>query len=231
MGIELKYARTTDFLVSSVRADGRLEIDQLTLPPAVEEQRKAGKQVHASYLFEITVSIRGKAWQLHRRIGDENSAIMRQFDELFPTRDQMTKEWQPDRTASPFLFTVFLDMDQSQTKDTDEPTVAFAADLCVRATEYEVDGLLFFKDHFEGGYLFREMITFEAAPPRAVDNKWAIQYRFESQRENGWQRAQAKNDTDLLTFVIPIEQRTPPGIRARLHVETRFWNDWQSTSS
>ena len=34
------------------------------------------------------------------------------------------------------LFNVFLDMGQSQTGK----TLAFAADICVRATGYEVDG-------------------------------------------------------------------------------------------
>jgi len=37
------------------------------------------------------------------------------------------------------LFNVFLDMDQSQ----NGLTLAFAADICVRATEYEVNRLLF----------------------------------------------------------------------------------------
>jgi hypothetical protein len=36
-----------------------------------------------------------------------------------------------------------------------------------------------------------------------------------------------RDDADVLTFEIPIEQLTSPGIRARLHVETRFWNEWQ----
>ena len=97
----------------------------------------------------------------------------------------------------------------------------------MRATEYEVDGLLFFKNHFEGGYLFRDMITLEATPPQTSDGEWAIQYRFENQRENGWQVAAVKDNADVLTFVIPVEQSTPPGIKACLHIETRFWNDWQ----
>jgi hypothetical protein len=67
-----------------VRADGRLEVDGLTLPPSVQADKDAGKSVKASYLFEVTVSVRGKAWQLHRRIESENSAIMRKFDDLFP---------------------------------------------------------------------------------------------------------------------------------------------------
>ena len=222
------YQNLIRFLFGDVRADGRLEIDELTLPPSVQAEKDAGKSVKASYLFEVTVSVRGKAWQLHRRIDSENSAIMRKFDQLFPNRDPQTKAWLPDRNASPQLFNVFLDKDQSQMKGSGQPlSLAFAADICVRATGYEVDGLLFFKNHFEGGYLFRDMVTLEATPPQMQDGSWRIQYRFENQRDKDWQGAKVREDAEVLTFEIPIEQLTPPGIRARLHVETRFWNEWQ----
>jgi hypothetical protein len=213
------YQNLIRFLFGDVRADGRLEVDEITLPPAVQQEKDAGKEVRASYLFEITISVRGKPWQLHRRIASENSAIVRKFDELF-VRDPATKAWQPNRAASPMLFNVFLDMGQSQTGH----TLAFAADICVRATEYEVDGLLFFKNHFEGGYLFRDMVTLEATPPATPDGDWTIAYEFANQRKSG--SATVKEDADVLTFEIPIEQPVPPGIKARLHVETRFWNDW-----
>jgi hypothetical protein len=219
------YQNLIRFLFGDVRADGYLEIDELTLPPAVQEEYEAGKQVHASYLFEITVSVRGKPWQLHRRTIDENSAIVRQFEDLFPTRDPHTKAWVPDRSASPILFNVFLDMGQSQTGS----TLAFAADLCVRASEYEVDEMLFFKNHFEGGYLFRDMVTLEAAPPNSVDGNWKIEYQFASERAQAPKGAKILEDSDdVLTFEIPIEQPHPPGMRARLRVETRFWNDWHA---
>jgi hypothetical protein len=221
------YQNLVRFLFGDIRADARLDIDNLTLPPAVEAERAAGKDVRASYLFEVSVSVRGKSWQLHRRIANENSAILRKYDELFPTRDPVTKEWQPDRAASPQLFSVFLDKDQSQTKNSGEPlTLAFAADICVRATGYEVDGLLFFKNHYEGGYLFRDMVTLEATPPTGVGD-WKIRYRLENQRATGWQEATVAGTPDVRTFDIPIEQPIAPGIKARLHIETRFWNQWQ----
>jgi len=221
------YQNLVRFLFGDVRADGRLEVDELTLPPAVQAEKDAGREVRASYLFEVTVSVRGKSWQLHRRLASENSAIMRKFDDLFPSKDPNTKAWLPDAAASPQLFTVFLDQDQSQTKAAGQTlTVSFAADICVRTTGYEVDGVLFFKSHYEGGYLFRDMVTLEATPPTG-DGDWKIRYRFENQRETGWQDAKVNDGVDVLSFEIPIVQPTAPGIRARLHVETRFWNQWQ----
>jgi hypothetical protein len=91
-----------------------------------------------------------------------------------------------------------------------------------------VNGLLFFKNHYEGGYLFRDMLTLEATPPQTSNGDWKIRYRLENQRDQGWKDAQVHDGTDILTFEIPIEQPIPPGIKARLRVETRFWNDWQT---
>jgi hypothetical protein len=218
------YQNLVRFLFGDVRADGWLEIDELTLPPAVQKEKDAGKEVRGSYYFEVTVSVRGKAWQLHRRIADENSAIVRRFDDLFPTKDAVTKNWIPDRDASPMLFNVFLDMNQSQTGH----SFAFAADICVSATEYEIDKILFFKDHFEGGYIFRDMVVLEATPPADAKAEWNITYQFASERGVPPKPVLNLKDEDhILAFDIPVMQPHAPGIRARLHVETRFWNDWQ----
>lgn len=223
------YQNLIRFLYGDVRADGYLEIDELTLPPAVQAERAAGKKVRASYLFEVAVSIRGKPWQLHRRTASENSAIFLKFDDLFTQWDEVRKVWIPDRSASPRLFNVFLDMSQSQTGN----TLAFAADLCVRVPEYEVDGRLFFKNHFEGGYLFRDMVTLEATPAATPKDQWKIEYQFASRRDQAAQPAKIVAapqalpvNAPALTFEIPIEQPNPPGIKARLRIETRYWNNW-----
>jgi hypothetical protein len=218
------YQNLARFLFGDVRADGYLEIDELTLPPAVQKEYDKKKQVRASYIFEVAVSIRGKSWQLHRRTANENSAIFRKFDDLFPRWDAKKKEWIPDSDAAPMLFNVFLDMGQSQTGK----SVAFSADLCVRVPEYTVDGVLFFKDHFEGGFLFRDMVMLEATPPASKTAKWKVEYWFANDKREERALAKIVEDSDeLLAFEIPIEQPTPPGIKARLRVETRYWNSWQ----
>ena len=40
------------------------------------------------------------------------------------------------------------------------------------------------------------------------DGGWRIQYRFENQREKDWQDAKVRDDAEVLTFEIPIEQTT-----------------------
>src|SRR5262249_12361148 len=51
------YQNLIRFLFGDVRADGYLDIDEVTLPPEVEKEYEAGKEIRASYLFEIAVSI------------------------------------------------------------------------------------------------------------------------------------------------------------------------------
>jgi pimeloyl-ACP methyl ester carboxylesterase len=218
------YQNLVRFLFGDVRADGTLEIDELTLPPAVQEQYKAGKDVRASYLFEVSVSVRGKTWHLHRRTSNENSAIFKRFDELFPKMGAHRDSREPNRRESPILFNLFLDMSQSQTGS----TVSFALDLCVRVPAYEVDGVLFLKDHYEGGYLYRDTIVLEARPPQEQGDEWVFEYAFGSDRGAPRRAASIVENTEaVLTFEIPIEQPHPPGIRARLRVKTSYWNQWQ----
>ena len=218
------YQNLVRFLFGDVRADGVLEIDQLTLPPAVQKMFDAGHDVRASYLFEVSVSLRGKPWQLHRRTANENCAIFRRYDELFDKPAKKGDPAPPRRDASPVLFNVFLDMSQSQTGT----TLSFAMDLCVRVPDYEVDGMLFLKDHYEGGYLYRDTVMLEATPPAGETAGWVFEYWFANDRTGGRRIAETVDVTGRsLTFEIPIVQPFAPGITARLRVTTSNWNDWQ----
>jgi hypothetical protein len=221
------YQNLIRFLFGDVRADGVLEIDELTLPPAVQEELDKQREVKVAYLFEVAVSVRGKPWQLHRRTVSENSAIFRQFDELFPETGGAAPTRRRNPAANPVLFNVFLDMEQSQTGT----SFAFAMDLCVRVPGYQVDRLLFLKDHFEGGYLYRDTVLLEATPPRTAADGWVFEYWFTNEPGRPRRRAQIVENTDnTLTFEIPIEQPQPPGIKARLRVRTSYWNDWHTAA-
>jgi len=126
----------------------------------------------------------------------------------------------PDFLESPLLFNVFLDIGKSQTGN----SVAFSADLSVRVPEYEVDGFLFLKNHYEGSYLFRDQITIEAFFPSTPDDEWRIDYQFASKRGEPPKTAVVEETDEELIFKIPIEQPNPPGIKATLRVITTFWN-------
>jgi len=90
---------------------------------------------------------------------------------------------------------------------------------------------LFLKDHFEGGYLYRDTVFFKETPPTEQHDEWTFEYWFANQQYR--QRRKAKiieKLADALTFEIPIEQPHPPGIKARVRVQTSYWNQWHTAT-
>jgi hypothetical protein len=158
------YQNLTRFLFGAVRVDGIMDVDSLTLPVEVQREFDHGKKVRASYKFEVVATVRGAQWQMHRRAVRENSAIQRTFDELFPETPDGTR--MPSRDRSPHLFSVFLDPTKSL--NTRTKSVSFAFDLAVLVPDYEIDGVLWLKRHYEGGYLYRDLIVVEATPRRSA---------------------------------------------------------------
>ena len=215
------YQNLTRFLFGTLRVDGILDIDDITLPAEVQKEFKAGKTVHASYQFEVAASGRGCQWQMTRREVRENSAIFRSYDELFPGDERTVRP--PDRAKSPHLFSVFLDPNKSVKAS---GTVSFAFDLKVLVPYYEVDGLLFMKRHYEGGYILRELILVEAFPDKAALGGWRIKYGYQEDNPGkpGIDAVTRALDGEAgLAFDIPIAQKTRPGVKGALRIEARSW--------
>ena len=208
------FQNLTRFLFGDVRVDAVLQIKQLTLPAKVEEARKAGKQIRASYNFEVVVRVRGKMWDLHRRTSSENSAIFRKFDDLFPKDGTEPRH--------PQLFSVFLS--RGARVNPKRPGLGFSVDLSVLVPQYEVDRVLWFDDHYEGGYLFRDKINFEAMPPSGDEQTWDLKYGFDSSTPNRTTRSATSQEADNETqFLVPIVQNTRPGIEATLVLRATPW--------
>jgi hypothetical protein len=213
-------------LFGSLRIDGFLDIDELTLPDEVQEALDKGHEIRASYHFEIVASVRGVQWQMHRRTVRENSAIHRTYDELFP--QQKNGKRQPDREHSPHLFSVFLDPSKSVRDDQPmkKRSVSFAFDLAVLVPDYEVDRVLWLDRHYEGGYIYRELIVVEATPDPKIKGGWRITYGFQKDTPNAAPNpieTTSLPDADGIQFQIPIVQEKRPGIRATLRLEARSW--------
>jgi hypothetical protein len=215
------YQNLTRFLFGAVRVDGILDIDTVTLPREVQQEHDRRRKVRASYKFEIVAAVRGAQWQMHRRTVRENSAIQRTFDELFP--EDSTGARHPNRERSPHLFSVFLDPTKSLAK---KKSVAFAFDLAALVPDYEVEGVLWLNRHFEGGYIYRDLIVVEATPAPASPGGWRLTYGYQSQTPN---TANKKTDvTELrgggLTFSIPVESKKgDPSLTGTLRIELRPW--------
>jgi hypothetical protein len=207
-----------------VRADGVLDIDDISLPPDIEAARVAGNDIRASYQFEMAASVRGAQWQVTRRQARENSAIFRTYDELFP-KQEGTRDRPPDRSKSPHLFSVFLDPSKSKEKN---GTVSFAFELKVLVPDYQVGGILNLLHHYEGGSIYNRTILVHATP--LPPSSWQIRWGFQD-------ATPGVADTDVTTspvpaignlqaglkFEIDIPKTTDPGLKGTLRVTLRPW--------
>ena len=215
------YQNLTRFLFGALRVDGILDIDDITLPAEVQKELMAGKKVSTSYQFEVVASVRGCQWQMTRREVRENSAIFRSYDDLFPGMNGTERP--PNRDNSPHLFSVFLDPTKSVKTS---GSVSFAFDIKVLVPDYEVDGILFMKRHYEGGYILRELILVEAFPDKAALGGWRIKYGYQEDNPGkpGIDAPTRKLDGELgIAFEIPILQKTRPGVKGTLRIEARSW--------
>lgn len=208
------YQNLRRFLFGDARIDAYLRVDDLPLPAAVEKLRKDGKEVRASYHIEVIARVRGVRWDLHRRTVNEESAIFAQFDDLMPAADGTHRRV---HLASSFL-------SSAGRVNKRRLSLGYSLDLGVMVPEYVVDGLWFNKNHFEGGYLFRDKINLEATV--ANGGGWTLRYGFDSSTPN---RATRLAEHQALPghchrFTIPVEQKTKPGLRGELIIETQPWS-------
>ncbi|SEH56196.1 PGAP1-like protein [Rheinheimera pacifica] len=219
------YQNLTRFLFGTLRVDGILNVDDITLPMEVQKAFKDGKKVRASYQFEIAASVRGCQWQMTRREVRENSAIFRSYGQLFPGKDGTERV--PDRAMSPHLFSVFLDPRKSVKTS---KSVSFAFDVKVLVPDYEVNGVLFIKRHYEGGFIFRELILVEAFPDENALGGWRVKYGYQDINpgkpgvDAQVQLLSTGDASQGFVFNIPIEQKTRPGLRGSLRIEARPWS-------
>lgn len=221
------YQNLTRFLFGNFRVDGVLDIDELILPKEVDDalakmSNADRDRFKASYQFEVAVSVRNCQWQMHRRNVRENSAIFRTYDELFPRGADGQR--QPDRSQSPHLFSAFLDQTKSVKRT---KSVSLAFDVAVLVPDYTIDGVLFFKRHYEGGYIYKEQIIVEATPDEAAVGGWRINYGYQEDTPNLARKLAVTRplpDQNGIAFDIDISKRTRPGIQATLRIEAKEWS-------
>lgn len=214
------YQNLTRFLFGDLHVDGRLEVRDISLPPDVEKARLDGKEVRASYQFEVVARVRGAHWDLSRRVVNENSALFRKYGELFP--QAATQGVDAAGRANPILFNVYLD---DAARVGRGKSLGFSIDLGVLVPEYQVDGVLWLKQHFAGGYIFRDKLNLEAIPPSDPNDKWQVRYGFDSSTPNRATKLISGTVADgRLEFRIPVIQKNRPGIDATLVLSAEEWN-------
>ena len=216
------FQNLTRFLFGSVRVDGFLDVFNVTLPEEVQAAyAKDSDSVRASYRFEVVAALRASQWQLHRRVVRENSAIQRTYDELFPKGADGKRR--ASTAHSPHLFSLFLDPTKSQLR---HQSVAFAFDVAILVPDYEIDGVLWLKKHFEGGYLYRRLIVVEANRDENAPAGWRLEYGLQNETPNAASNvAETVLDGNVLKFAIPVESpaNARPSVSGHLRIEMRRW--------
>jgi hypothetical protein len=210
---ESSYQNLARFLFGNVRVEGRLYIEELSLPRKVQKALENNVKVRASYHFESILRVRGARWDLSRRLVEEGSAVFHKFDDMFDG-------------AAPrpiHIFTGFLST--SQRKNKRRKSLGFSLDLAAMVPDYEVDGFLWFDDHYEGGYLFRDKYNFEATPPNK-DQSWKLRYGLDSDSPNAATKSIGGVERNgAIVFTIPIDSKTRPGMKAAIELTCAPWNE------
>ena len=210
------YQNLARFLFGDVRVDGVLDVEDITLPPALEKKKEKGQQIRASYHIETRVDVRGLLAPLHRRLYDDRSAVHRKYDELVPRKAG-------DARRAPHLFSQFLDTERKV--KTRRRSLGFSVFLGVRVPEYEVDRKLWFDGHYPGSYIFRDTVIIEVTPPATDNDTWSMRYSFESDRSLSATRKIVPECQDgHLVYRIPIRKTTAPGINATLILTATPWS-------
>ncbi len=151
------YQNLRRFLFGETAVKVLLQVDEITLPPALEKEdkklKRKGKKVLASYNIEASAGVRGAGCFLSERSVSQESAIRRTDVELLEQQKRV------------YLFSGYL-LNSAKTKDDKdkEEPLSFAIHVGVEVPVYEVDRKFWFDDHYEGCTLLDETITCQVNP-------------------------------------------------------------------
>jgi len=202
---EEAYQNLARFLFGDVRVDIHAEFDDVRVPAELKKDDEKNK-VDALYQVELLASPRGKLWYLTRRTAEEDSVAC--FSH---------KEWNKSRKGiGKYLSTIFL-ANRARVNQS-RPSLAYSVTFGVRVPDYEVEKVLWFDKHYEGGYLFRNALVIELVPPQNKDGEWHVKYAWQDQTV---QSANKAVDTQELTkgrveVTIPFDSGKDPGVTGRL---------------
>ena len=205
---ESGYQNLRRFLFGEFRVLVEMTDVRAPLPSRVEKARKDEKKIRASYHIDTVYGVRGVPVQLNRRTYDEASAIFRTYEDL---TQKPTK-----------LFTAFLM--RSARVNRHRRSLGFAIHLQVRVPDYEVDGLWFLDEHYEGGTLFSDKLNVEVTPQANGDIQ--IKYGWDNSTPNSApENPQLDPAKNPLVATIPFGcANKRPGICGNIRLTLTRWN-------
>ena len=214
------YQNLRRFLFGNVRVDFRLLIDEITLPATiVNEVKDRRERVRAAYNIETAASLRGLNVLLNERRVAQQSSIRRTYERL--VRQKTGRHI--------YLFSGYLIERGKMPRRSDE-ALAFTVELGVQVPVYEVDNRFWMDDHFEGGYVFKDTITFHVF---RNDKETVVKYGLASVAGLGVAEDQLplkSRSQGQFSLEIPIgfpegaDTPPAPGLRGRFQMIAGPWN-------
>ena len=202
------YQNLVRFLFGDMRVDGKLMMQELTLPRFAQNAKNKGKQVRASYYVECIARVRAADWDLHRKTVKEESAILCGYD-------SHVQQQKPVHLFSSFLSKKAI---VSNTRK----SMGFAIDIRILVPKYEIDGKVKQDKYIKDGYIFRDKLNLRviSEPPETK-----FYFGWDSNTPNS-APSKAKIDVDAGSwqFKTSIETENDPKIKAELVLQGRLWN-------
>lgn len=201
------YQNLTRFLFGDIRVDGKLYIDEVTLPGFAQRALDNGKKVRASYNVECIVRVRGADWDLHRRLTQEESAILVKYD----------KHVEQDEPA--YLFSQYLS--KAAIVSESSKSMMCSLDIAIKVPLYEINGRARRDQFIRDGYIFRDKLNLRIA----AGEETKLFYGWDSDVPN-----EARKHADLVesnsgwSWEKVIETERDPRIKARLVLKGADWN-------
>jgi len=211
---EEAYQNLVRFLFGDLRVDVHVDIEDVTLPTALQSQ---ARHVNALYQIELQASPRGKLWRLTRRVAEEDSVACFTQEDVRAAKQKSVK-------VTKYLSTVFLAKRARVNRA--RPTLAYRVDFGVRVPDYEVKRTLWFDQHYEGGYLFREAMIVEVTPPAGPKDAWRAQFAWQGNSVHAVDAdlAGVERDDGSVVFSARFASDGAPGMRGMLRFVISPWN-------
>lgn len=212
---EEAYQNLVRFLFGDLRVDVHVDIEGVTLPMALQSKER---DVNALYQIELQASPRGKLWRLTRRVAEEDSVACFTHEEVRDAKKQTVK-------VTKYLSTVFLS--QRAKVHRNRPTLAYRVDVGVRVPDYEVKRTLWFDEHYEGGYLFRDAMIVEVTPPATPQDFWKADFAWQGNSVAAAATAMpgVVRADGTAEFSVPFAGGSAPSVRGTLRFVVSPWND------
>ena len=209
------YQNLRRFLFGQVRVDARLFADEITLPPAVQKEKKT-KRIRARYNIDACAKVRGGGTYLSERRVRNESAIRKQYEDLV------------ERKKPAYLFSGFL-LQKAKTSERDE-ALAFALEIAIEVPLFEVDRKFWFDEHFEGETLLNETVTLHLCRGEKTTVRYGLRSNVGSGNATEPAALSEPDEYGRRHIEIPLgfeqdtEEPPRPGFRGRLLLTVSPWN-------